>query len=75
MSSGSLYTATLRLVRNRPVHMTYDKITQACSNRPGNKVTADWLRQFATGRSRSPDVDRVQAVYECLSDTTLLKSN
>lgn len=75
MPCGSLYRHTLELVRQRPVTMTYAKLAEACFEKSDGNVTETWLRQFATGRSHSPDVDRVQAVYEVLTGKPLIADN
>jgi hypothetical protein len=51
--------------------MRYDIIAEICKTTSGDKVTAAWIGMFASGRSRAPNVDYVQALYECLSGKKL----
>jgi hypothetical protein len=70
MASSSLHSTTLHLLKNRPRHITYEQIAESCQCMPGG-ITVGWLQQFITSRIKNPDVDRVQDLYEYLTDRPL----
>jgi len=70
-SRGSLNLRTLALLRDRPRHLTYAKLAQLMSNASCRPVTVHWIHSYQSNRLENPDVDRIQALYEILTDKCL----
>jgi hypothetical protein len=68
---GTLQIETLRLLRDRPRHMTYEKITELMDNSKCRPISVHWIHSYLSGKLTRPDVDRVQALYEILTGRSL----
>lgn len=65
MGSINLVSRTQHLLKERPRTITYDVLAKNVGG-----ISEPWLRHFARG-ARCPDANKVQALYEYLSGTTL----
>lgn len=63
---GTLHLATIEAIKYRPSFITYKHIEE------GTQVPQKWILDFVAGRVKGPNVNRVQAVYEFLTDRRLL---
>lgn len=61
----SLYDRTLHLIKTRPANLTFDEIAR------DTDIKASWLRCFARGKIGDPSVNRIQTLYEYLSNKKL----
>jgi hypothetical protein len=68
---GTLHVETLRLLRERPRYMTYEKLLERMAIANCRPVTVHWIHGFQSGRFENVDVDRIQALYEILSGRLL----
>jgi hypothetical protein len=51
--------------------MTYQRMAELLADAPCEKITAGWLHYYQSGRAKTLDVDKVQAVYELLTKSKL----
>lgn len=65
MITTTLRDATLNLVTNRPAHLKLKQIADDTG------VPEGWLKIFAQGRIEDPSVNRIETIYNYLSDKTL----
>lgn len=65
MFSRVLLERTQYLVRNRSIAHTYDKIAVETG------LKKRWIEAFAQGKIKTPDVCRVETLYNFLNDTPL----
>lgn len=74
MGCVNLNTRTLQLLRDRPRTVTYRTIQEALRDSPHltEPVSLNWLTLYGTERITSPDVNRVQAIYEFLTKLPLI---
>ena len=61
----TLYEKTLNLFKNRPVWQTHKLI----ENETG--IGRAWLKKFSYGEIENPSVNKIQTLYEYLTDTKL----
>lgn len=61
----SLRDVTLKMLRERPKHITYNKISEETG------LTERWLQAFAHGKIVDPGVNETQTLYEYATGTLL----
>lgn len=70
MSGMKLSERTLYLLQNRPKPITYAKMALDLCAIDGT-ITVSWLASLASERLQCKDCDKIQLVYEYLSETQL----
>ena len=61
----TLFRKTLELIQTRSVRLTLRKISEDTG------LSESWLEGFHEGRIQNPSVNRVQKLYEYLTNSTL----
>lgn len=60
-----LYNRTRELLANRPVNLTFSKISEETN------ISRRWLEQISTDRCKKADAERVEALYVYLTKQPL----